>query len=110
MDADEDFQYTVTTSRDRATVAVQGDLDAATGPRLSAAVSALTTDGLAGVVVDLDRVSFVDSRGLSALLESHRAVTGRDMTFTVVNLKPAIQRLFRITGVQHVLLDGDTPS
>jgi anti-sigma B factor antagonist len=110
MGSSEDLEYTVSQQGNRAIVAVRGELDVATGPSLSAAVSALTTDGLAGVVVDLEHVTFVDSKGLSALLESHRAATEREMTLSVVNLQPAVRRLFRITGVDMVLMDGDARS
>jgi anti-sigma B factor antagonist len=109
VETSEEFEYSVNMRGDQAVVAVRGELDAATGPSLSAAVSALTTDGLSGVVVDLDHVSFVDSKGLSSLLESHREATQHDMTLTVVNLQPAVARLFRMTGCDAVLLDGDAP-
>jgi len=107
MSTTEEFEYTVTRSGDHVTLAVRGELDAATGPSLSDAVTALSSDGVARLVVDLDHVTFVDSRGLSALLESHRVATERDTGFAVVNLQPAVQRLFRITGVDVLLLDGD---
>jgi anti-sigma B factor antagonist len=98
---------TVSQQADRVRVAVRGELDVATGPTLSDAVLALTRDGLAGVVIDLDEVTFVDSKGLSALLESHREATERDMTLRVVNLQPAVAKLFRITGVDALLLDDE---
>jgi len=107
MGSSEELQYTVSQEGNRAFVAVRGELDVVTGPSLSAAVTALTTDGLAGVVVDLEHVTFVDSKGLSALLESHRAATDREMTLKVVNLQPAVRRLFRVTGVDRVLMDAD---
>ena len=107
MGASEDFEYTVTKSSGLATVSVRGEIDAATGPSLTEAVNALTHDGVSRLVIDLDHVTFIDSRGLSALLESHRAVTARDMTFAVVNPQPSVQRLLRMTGVDAVLSDGD---
>jgi anti-sigma B factor antagonist len=110
METTEEFEVTVRQQANRAMVEVRGELDVATGPTLSDAVSALTRDGLAGVVIDLDGVTFVDSRGLSALLESHRAATERDMTLRVVNLQPVVAKLFRITGVDAVLLDGEAPT
>jgi len=106
MGTAEEFACTVSREADHAVVAVRGELDAATAPSVSDTVSALTRDGLAGVVIDLDDVSFVDSRGLSALLESHREATHRNMTLTVMNPQPAVQRLLRLTGVDAVLLDG----
>ena len=108
METSEEFSCSVHLQGDRATVDVSGELDAATGPSLSDAVAALTGDGLAEVVIDLDHVTFVDSKGLSALLESHRAATARAITLKVVNLQPSVQRLFRITGVDALLVDGDS--
>ena len=110
METSEEFAVTVSLQADRAIVEVRGELDVATGPTLCDAISALTRDGLAGVVIDLDEVTFIDSRGLNAMLESHRQVTEHDMTLRVVNLQPAVERLFRISGVDAVLLDGDAPT
>jgi anti-anti-sigma factor len=107
MGTSEEFAVSVSQLGDRATVEVRGELDAASGPSLSDAVSALTRDGLAGIEIDLSRVTFVDSKGLSALLESHREAGSRDMTLRVVNPQPAVARLFRITGVDTVLADGE---
>ncbi len=106
MGTTEEFASTVSREADRAIVAIRGELDAATGPSVSATVSALTHDGLAGVVIDLDHVTFVDSSGLSVLLESHRDAADHNMTLTVTNPQPAVQRLLRLTGVDAVLLDG----
>ena len=109
MDTGEEFAFTVSRQADRATVEVRGELDAATGPSLSEAVGALTGDGLVDVVVDLDHVTFIDSKGLSALLESHRAAADHHMRFSVMNLQPAVARMFRIAGVDAVLLNGHKP-
>jgi anti-sigma B factor antagonist len=106
MGTSEEFEVAVSQQAGRAIVEIRGELDAATGPALSDAVSAVTRDGLAEVVIDLCAVTFVDSRGLSVLLESHREANQRDMSFKVVNLQPAVAKLFRISGVDAVLLDG----
>jgi len=102
--------FTVVQEASRATVVIRGELDAATGPTLSRAVSVLTRDGLTDIVIDLDEVTFMDSRGLSALLESHRDAAERDMTLRVVNLQPSVAKLFHITGVDAVLLDSEAPA
>ena len=107
MSTGEVFEYTVRKSGDDATVTVWGEIDAASGPSLTEAVTALTHDGVSRLVIDLDHVTFIDSRGLSALLESHRAVTASDMQFAVVNAQPTVQRLFRMTGIDAVLTNGD---
>jgi anti-sigma B factor antagonist len=107
MATSEDFAVAITRQDDHATVEVRGELDAATGPTLSDAVAELTNDSLASVVIDLDNVTFVDSRGLNVLLELHRQAVNRAMAFSVVNVRPPVDRLFRISGVDAVLLDGE---
>ena len=101
---------TVSEEASRAIVVMRGELDAATGPTLSRAVSVLTRDGLTDIVIDLGEVTFVDSRGLSALLESYRDAAERDMTLRVVNLQTPVAKLFHITGVDAVLLDSEAPA
>jgi anti-sigma B factor antagonist len=105
MGPSEEFAYTVTLLGERATVEVRGDLDAASGPALADAVTALTNDGLAQVVIDLHDVAFVDSRGLSSLLVSHQTASDKNIALSVINLHPTVARLFRITGVDALLLD-----
>jgi len=55
------------------------------------------------VVVDLQELRFIDSSGIKALLEAHRAVTQLRRRFALVSSSPAIQKIFRILGVDQIL-------
>lgn len=55
----------------RARVAVRGELDLATAPRLEDTLRALVHEGYRDLDVDLDGVTFCDVAGLNALLRSH---------------------------------------
>ena len=109
MGTSEAFEYTVKLRDGFATVEVRGEVDAFSGPSLADAVMALTSDGLSRIVIDLEHVTFIDSKGLSALLLSHRSATENDIVLTVEHLQPAVERLFRISGVDAVLVDPDRP-
>ena len=100
-----DFAAAVRRRQRELVVELSGELDAATGPARSAAIAALEHDGATTVVIDLGRMSFVDAKGVCALLEAHRRLRERGMTVRVANPQPLVLRVLRITGVDSVLLD-----
>jgi anti-sigma B factor antagonist len=83
---------------------VHGELDIATAPELSRLLEGLRRRHHA-VVVDLAEVTFIDSTGLSALMDA-RAESSRDgWHFTVRRPSPAVRRVVELAGLEHVL-DG----
>lgn len=54
------------------TLAVSGELDMASAPRLSAALSRLQAAGQHNVVLDVSDLQFCDSSGLSVFVQAHR--------------------------------------
>ena len=107
MEISEDFAVAVSTRGDQHVVDVSGELDADSGPTLSETIGAIQHDGAMHVVVDLREVTFIDSKGLSALLVAWQQLATREMTMSVTNLQPAVERLFRISGLDAVLLNAD---
>jgi anti-sigma B factor antagonist len=81
-------------------VAVSGELDADTVPLLSDHL-----EGSAGdrVVVDLGGVPFMDTTGLSLLLDWHRRLDGSGGEFRMACLQPAVHKLFRLTELTEVM-------
>jgi anti-anti-sigma factor len=68
-------QFGIDESRDgeRVVVAVRGEVDMATAPRLRAALERAAAEA-SEVRVDLREVQFMDSTGLSALVAAHQAL------------------------------------
>jgi anti-sigma B factor antagonist len=89
-------------------VRVEGEIDLATGPTLRAAVLSLLDEGRHRLVVDLDRVTFIDSTGLGILLEGHRLITERGGSLSVVCHTAMCRRLFEISGLDKVLAFHDS--
>lgn len=58
-------------------VALEGELDLATAPALVARFDALRGRAASCIVVDVSRVTFIDSSGLNALVSAARPVPGR---------------------------------
>ena len=60
-----------------ALVAIAGDLDMATVPRVSAALEAEPAPSAGAVVIDLAGVTFMDSTGIAALVKLDLALAAR---------------------------------
>jgi anti-anti-sigma factor len=55
------------------------------------------------VVLDFSDVDFIDSTGLTVLIDAHRTLGDQDRTLTIVNAVPHIRRLFVVTGLEMFL-------
>jgi anti-sigma B factor antagonist len=83
---------------DRTTiVAVEGEIHVSTAPEFSAMLSATVEGGRTSLVLDLTDVMFIDSTGLSVLLNALRQVTHAGGQMAVVCSNPTVLRLFEIT-------------
>jgi anti-sigma B factor antagonist len=83
---------------------VDGELDLATAPVLAA-----LPDGGGDVVVDVSRIRFVDSTGLSVLVQAHHAARSAGRRLVLVAPSLRVRRLLQITGLDDVMtiVDGD---
>ena len=76
---------------------VGGELDVAAAPHLSEKLNEVIRLKHGDVVVDLRRVSFVDSTGLAVLLNALRRLTRARRKMGVVIGDGAVQRAFEVT-------------
>ncbi|MGI8492149.1 MAG: STAS domain-containing protein [Acidimicrobiales bacterium] len=93
-----------TTDRGWTVLHVAGDLDASTVPALRGRLSDMAAGGPSQVVVDLSRVTFLDSSGLGALIGGLRRLrsAGGEMRL-VPGATPKVRRLLDQTGVGQLL-------
>ncbi|HYF26043.1 MAG TPA: STAS domain-containing protein [Baekduia sp.] len=78
-------------------IAVVGEIHVSTAPEFSRRLNDAVGRGKTGVVLDLRDVSFIDSTGLSVLLNGLRRVTRRNGRMALVCTNPTVLRLFQIT-------------
>ncbi len=89
-------------SGDVCTMRIDGEIDVYTAPRLKEALVAAIEGGCVNVIVDLDRVGFIDSSGLGVLVSGLRRARERDGAVRVVCTRDNILKIFRITGLDKV--------
>ena len=81
---------------------VQGEIDMYTAPRLRELLIDLVSKGSYHLVVNLDKVGFLDSTGLGVLVGGLKRVRAHDGSLELVCTQQPILKIFRITGLTEV--------
>lgn len=93
-----------------ATVVVAGELDHCTASQIRRQLDEILEDqGVTHLCLDLENLTFMDSSGIGVLLGRLRLLQQRGGTLSVKNMQPPIEKLFRLTGLQRVILVENTP-
>jgi len=81
---------------------VHGELDIATAPELVEMLHRLRRQRHA-VQVDLAEVTFMDSTGLTTLMDAHLAAQNNGWAFSIRRPSHAVRRVFELAGVTSLL-------
>ena len=83
-------------------VDVEGEIDVYTAPRLRELLIELVNIGHYQLVVNMEKVEFLDSTGLGVLVGGLKRVRAHDGSLDVVCTQERIRKIFRITGLTKV--------
>lgn len=87
---------------DRHVLAFEGELDIVSAPGMTEALAAVPAD--ADLVVDLSRVTFVDSVALGALVSAQRRHAQAGTRVLLLGTQPAVRRVLQVTQLDRILL------
>jgi anti-sigma B factor antagonist len=90
-------------------IGVSGELDLASSPALENELERGAASDAPLVIVDLRRLEFMDSTGLSVLVRAHQRAAESGQRFGVVKGPQQVQRLLSLTGVAERLTLVDSP-
>ena len=83
-------------------LAVKGDVDVHSAPRLREKLVELVSEGARKIVVDLDGVDFLDSTGLGVLVGGLKRVRSHDGDMGLVCTRTRILKVFELTRLTEV--------
>jgi anti-sigma B factor antagonist len=86
----------------RTIVAVGGEIDVYTAPRLRDEISDLVGQGRHRLVIDMEKVDFLDSTGLGVLVGGLKKVRAQDGSMELICSQDRLLKIFRITGLAKV--------
>ena len=101
------FGIEVHPQRDVVRVAPQGEIDLATVGHLRARIEELVSSGFTRLTLDLQDVTFMDSTGLRLVLELVQAARDDHWELSVIEVSPAVLRVFELSGVLAALPLGE---
>ena len=87
---------------------VEGKIDIYTAPRLRELLIDLVNQNNYQLIVNMDRVEFLDSTGLGVLVGGLKRVRAHDGALDLVCTRERILKIFRITGLTKVFAIHET--
>jgi anti-sigma B factor antagonist len=90
--------FNVSQRENAAVVALEGDLDLVSAPRLKETLTKLLRSGSERLVLDFSGVRFMDSTGLSVLIGVHRRLEP-DERLAIAEVLPEVLRVFEMSGI-----------
>ena len=81
---------------------LEGEVDLHVSPRISAWIGAMTEDKPNQVVIDLTKVTYIDSSGLAVLIEGMQNVEAYGGQFALVGLQDSVRPIFEIARLDQV--------
>ena len=97
------FSVTVSTDKDRTTVALRGELDLSGVDRAREAIDQAQDSGANLVVLDLSELEFVDSTGLEVMLRAARRAQDEGRRLIVQRPSRYVKRLLEMTAIDKSL-------
>src|SRR2546427_7647961 len=97
-----DLDVETGTVGDASLLSLRGEIDVYTAPRLRQALIDLVEGGATDIVVDMERVDFLDSTGLGVLVGGLKRVKDREGSMKLVANQDRILKIFDITGLSKV--------
>jgi anti-anti-sigma factor len=98
-------------ARDVLCLSLAGEIDMASADVLDEAIErAFAIDGIARVVLDLQRTTFLDSSGVRSLLLANQAASESGIAFRIMNPPPIARRVLELTGVFELLARDGGPA
>jgi anti-sigma B factor antagonist len=81
---------------------LDGEIDLHVSPRVSASLAAMIDEKPKQLVIDLSRVSYIDSSGLAVLIEAMQNVAEYGGHFALAGLQENVRPIFEIARLDQV--------
>jgi anti-sigma B factor antagonist len=102
------FSMQVKAGATKLDVAISGELDVLSAPKLCATIELAITEGATDVVLDCRAVTFVDSSGIGALLDVQKQLAAAGGVLILFGPTEGLARNLALTGLNEVFHIIDT--
>lgn len=92
--------------RDKWEVNLYGEVDIYNAENLKRELQALIEEKRADIILDCTNLKYIDSTGLGVLVSTLKKVREADKHISIIKLKPYIEKIFTLTGLNKVFEIG----
>lgn len=104
-----ELRVTTRSVGDRTVIAVAGEIDLYTAPKLQSELMSALSQSPARLIVDMSGVEFCDSTGINVLLAAHRQARERGGELQLAGPGSATRKVLQVTGLETVFNVLDDP-
>jgi anti-anti-sigma factor len=97
------FQIDVSYYGTGAVISLAGELDVASAPELVNVLQGAALDVADSVVLDMERVSFIDSSGIGVLVSAHKRMDANGRILIIRSPQPRTVKVIQISGLASYL-------
>lgn len=97
-----DLQITVRKENDVPIIELVGEVDAYTSARFRESMVELIENGASNLIINMEKVEYIDSSGLGALVGGLKRASEREGHILIVCTNPQVRKVFEITGLEKV--------
>ena len=83
-------------------LSLEGEIDLHVSPEVAASLRTIIAQKPKRLVVDLTRVTYLDSSGLAVLIEAMQDVQQYGGKFALANVQPSVHHIFEIARLDQV--------
>jgi anti-sigma B factor antagonist len=80
-------------------VSLDGEMDLYNASDLKDRVASILQDGAKNLVLDLDKLEYIDSSGISALLYTYTQCRSRSVKLFFINVKGSVRKVIELTSL-----------
>lgn len=106
MTTSQDLELEIDRGATYTTLAAGGEIDYGTVARLRSVLLELVQGGADDLVVDLAEVTFIDSTGLSVLVQAKQRFDSAGRRMSVSRPQPRVARVLQLAGLSDYLVGG----
>ena len=97
-----DLQINIRSGTDVTIMDLSGEVDAYTSARFREQMVELIENGAVNLIISMDKVEYIDSSGLGALVGGLKRASEREGRIVIVCNNPQVRKVFEITGLERV--------
>lgn len=91
--------WSLTPGETPGTVLFAGEIDFSVTPKVREKLLPLLKSGTPEIVLDLSRLSYIDSSGLALFIEARRMLLAEGRSIRIAGISPQVRKLFHLTQI-----------